>query len=111
MVNELEKAKETERKLRAAYKDATECRCHLYSGEHLCHRCELLTPHPIDFEAIVREAKAETFESVRYFTKGIYGDEAGAIYEFCTRRIIELGGTFDEDRNFSGIKASKEGRQ
>lgn len=52
-------------------------------------------------------AKCEAFDEVRYYLRGIGPRDnptAGAIDEFCTRKIVTLGGTFDDDRKFCGLK-------
>lgn len=46
----------------------------------------------------------EAFEEVRHFTKGIGPQDniaAGMVDEFCTRKIISLGGTFDDNRKLA----------
>ena len=59
------------------------------------------------------KARAEAFEEVRYFLRGVGTPDdhiAGTIDEFCTRKIVTLGGTFDDDRKFAGIKAAEAGQ-
>ena len=56
--------------------------------------------------------KLEAFEEVRHYCKGIYGDGAGAVDEFCTRKIISLGGKFDDSRKLipAAVPASERTR-
>lgn len=52
-------------------------------------------------------ARCEAFDEVRYYLRGIGPHDnptAGAVDEFCTRKIVTLGGTFDDDGKFCGLK-------
>ncbi len=52
----------------------------------------------------LRESAAEAFEEVRYYCKGSASEWAGVMDEFVTRKIVLLGGTFDDQRKYARLR-------